>query len=93
MDISNITEFRNFVECNQLTPRASSFGHLVQCVNNYEKGCNCWNTGERERILNECKTYYVASVNHISSNRAEFQKYSPDKKLRFYQDGRLLLDI
>ena len=94
MDIKNVTEFRNYIDLNQLRSLNPSFEAAAICVMDYERGCSCWNNNDRQTTYNNCKVLYARAVGVISQSfRAQFMAKCPDMSLNFYQDGCLIASI
>ena len=94
MDIRNVTEFRNFVTSNGLGGSHPSVQAVVICVMDYERGCNCWKTKDRQVIYNNCRILYAKAVAVVTSSlQAHFLKHSSGGKISFYQDGVLLASM
>lgn len=89
MTIRNVTEFRNFVNNNQLKGLSSDIDAVVSCVMDYERGCSCWNNNDRQKTYNNCKMLYQKAVSSISTTfKAHFMRHVIDQQLEFYLDGR-----
>ena len=89
MDIRNVTEFRNFLTTTRLTGLHQSIDAVLHCVMDYERGCNCWKTNDKQRIYNNCKMLYQTAVSLVMcSYKGQFLAHAPDGRICFYQDGR-----
>jgi len=88
MDIHNVTEFRNFVNANKLNSLSPEIAAVANCVTDYERGCNCWKAGDKQKIYNNCKILYVRAIGVIITGFAsQFAERSFDKTVKFSQDG------
>jgi len=88
MEIRNVTEFRNFVNGNGLRNIHGDIDAVATCVMDYERGCNCWNSGDRQKIYNTCKALYVKSIAVIQTQLASlFLSKVPGHRIVFFQDG------
>jgi hypothetical protein len=94
MNINNVTEFKNFVNINQLRDLNRAFDAVSICMMDYERSCDCWNNKGRQQTYENCKKLYEAAVSTIvSSYKANFLAHTADQMLSFYQDGRLIASI
>lgn len=94
MDIRNVTEFRNFVNNNQLRTLHSAIDAVCICVMDYEKGCGCWNNNDRQRIYENCKILYQQAIGVISNTyKSHFMAHVIEQQLNFYMDGRIIGSI
>lgn len=94
MDIHNVTEFRNFVNNNQLRNLHADIDAVANCVMDYERGCNCWKENQRQKLYDNCKTLYRRAIGIISTTyKPHFMKYVTDQQLNFYIDGRIIGSI
>lgn len=88
MDIRNVTEFRNFVNINGLRGLHGDIDAVAICVMDYERGCNCWKNGDKQKIYNNCKALYVKSMGVVLGQfSAHFLAKTPGHSLTFFQDG------
>jgi len=88
MDIRNVTEFRNFVNANQLNGLSKEIQAVTICITDYERGCSCWKEGDRQKIYDNCKALYIRAVGIITSQfSSQFVEKTPDKRVNFFQDG------
>jgi len=91
MDIRTPTELARFISSNNLGGINTSFQQLIQCINTYSAWCNCEKKDEKEKLYVACKTLYSQSAVHlIPKYKTEFLLKTPDKKIMFYDDGRLI---
>lgn len=94
MDIRNITEFRNFVDRNGLRSLHHDIEAVSICVADYERGCSCWNAGDRDKVYNNCKCLYLKSVGiSIRQFAPQFLAASQGQAINFLQDGNLIGSI
>lgn len=94
MNINNVTEFRNFVNANQLRSLSSTIDKVAICVMDYERLCNCWKASDKQRVYNNCNALYTQSVSEISSNfKSQFLAHTIDQSLNFYKDGALIASL
>lgn len=94
MNINNVTEFRNFINGNGLRGLHPTIDGTANCIGEYERGCNCWNAGDRDRLMQNCKDQYIQSMSPIQSTyRAHFLVHTTDQNLTFYLDGRIIGSI
>ena len=88
MDIRNVTEFRNFVNANQLNGLSKEIQAVTICVTDYERGCSCWKGSDRQKIYDNCKALYIRAVGIITTQFAsQFIEKTPDRRVIFSQDG------
>ena len=59
MRIDGIMEFYNFVKDKELLPLIPDLGHLIVCVDEYKRLCNCIPSDTRNEKLKSCKNIYV----------------------------------
>jgi hypothetical protein len=89
MDIRNVTEFRNFVNSNQLRGLHKDIEAVSICVMEYERECNCWKNNDRQKIYENCKSLYTKAVGTvINSFKPHFLSHVSDQNLTFYLSGR-----
>ncbi len=90
MDITNVTEFRNFVKNNNLTHLDRELEAVVICVQDYERGCACWKAADLQKVYDNCRCLYVKAVGLvIRQYAAQFRAYTLDG-IRFSTDGRAI---
>lgn len=91
MDIKNPTELARFISTNKLETLHNSFQQLIQCINTYSAWCNCNRKAEKEKLYVTCKTLYSQCIlNIIPLHKTEFLIKTPDRKIVFYDDSRLI---
>ena len=76
MDIRNVTQFSNFVEGNNLTRLDSNFQQIVNCLNAYKRGCDCWKRSDRETEYKKCYNQYLSTVKRVQFTARTLTKKS-----------------
>ena len=89
MDIRNATEFRNFLNIAQLRGLHQSFDAVCHCMMDYERGCDCWKSNQKQKVYENCKMMYQNAVAlAMCSYKGQFLARTPDGQICFFQDGR-----
>jgi hypothetical protein len=93
MDIRNVTEFSNFVQTKNLTRLDATFQHMVNCVEEYRRGCDCWRRSERDAQYQKCTKQYLSIVRGIVPRfKNEFLAQTTERQICFYtENGQLII--
>ncbi len=93
MNISNVTDFYYLVKTSNLQTFNSNLNAFLQCVDDYNKICNC-KSNEKSNKYRECHNLYKRSVlNDIASIKHEIFKNTTDGDVMFYDGGTVILTL
>lgn len=88
MEITNVTEFRNFVQQHGLQGKNGDVDTVITCMSEYERACNCWNGSTRQKLYNNCKILYLRAMGAVTGPMAaHFLAHAEGIGITFYQDG------
>jgi hypothetical protein len=93
MDIGNVTQFVNFVSANNLGRLDSSIQAIVNCMDEYRRGCNCWRSNERDANYQKCNKQYLSVARTIVPRfKNEFLAHTTERQISlFTENGNLIV--
>lgn len=87
MNIRNTTEFATFISGNDLTNSDSSLIQLINCINTYKAGCDCWKKDEKLKLYNTCAQLYFHAVKHVLPKlKNEILAKTSERHIIFFSD-------
>lgn len=93
MNISNVTDFYYLVKHNNLNSFNSNLNEFIQCVDDYNKICNC-KSNQKSNKYRDCHFLYKKCVsNDIASIKHEIFKNTNDNSVVFYDGGSIILTL
>lgn len=91
MNISNATEFRNFVTGNQLQGLHPTIDAAVLCIIGYEQTYSCCFRGDQKAVETNCNNLYQSAVGFVmTSYKAHFLQHVPDSGITFSLHGKII---
>lgn len=93
MNISNVTDFYYLIKKSNLHTFNSNLNRFIQCVDDYNKICNC-KSNEKSNKYKECHFLYKNHALHdIASIKHEIFKNTNDTTILFYDGGNIFLTL
>jgi hypothetical protein len=91
MEISNATQFAAFISKNNLNSLHPIFNQIVICMGEYSRACNCHNVTIKTKMYDACHAMYIQGINIAISNfKSKFLATTPERNIKFSNDGRLI---
>lgn len=94
MEISNVTQFANFIQANNLMALDATFLQVVNCIQNFSTACNCYKAEDKQRIFNMCCKLYVDAVRIVvPKHKNVILQRVPEGRITFRSDNGSLIAI
>lgn len=93
MKINNIGEFLHFVRNTGLIRLSDETQSFVNCMEEYDRLCNCDSDSVKMAKINQCKSLYTIFVSKSSQYKAELLSKVSDGHITFSSDGQLITTL
>jgi hypothetical protein len=95
MDIRNVTQFANFLGGNDLVRLDGMFQQIINCVNSYDAGCNCYKLEDKRKLYELCNRLYFDAARHLGHRfKHEFLAKTSERQINVYtENGQLIISI
>ena len=93
MNINNVTDLYYLIQKTNLHSLNPAINSFVECVNEYNKICNC-RSNEKSNKYRNCHNLYKSIVtNEIASLKHQIFNTITDNDVIFYFDGSVILTL
>jgi hypothetical protein len=95
MDIRNVTQYATFLRGNDMVRLDGMFQQVINCVENYAAGCNCYKLEDKRKLYDICNKLYIDSAKHFGHIfKKEFLSKTAERQINIYtENGQLIISI